>query len=137
FFGLSFPRHEGPGERVAAICLQGRKNAELNAPSRSGIVVLPTPDEAASATTADPRTTLERLLPAVRNSLPDAGAVLRARVFRHPGGSTIFYPGYLGHLQRFDPGWLPDRIALAGDYLTAPTVEGAVRSGFRAADSVL
>lgn len=137
FFGLSFPRRRGPGERVAAICLQGRKNAELDGPGRSGLVVLPAPAEAARATTADPRTTLERLLPAVREALPDAGAVLRARVYRHPGGSTIFYPGYLAHLRRFDPDWFPDRIALAGDYLIAPTVEGAVRSGLRAADRVL
>ncbi|MGH7448719.1 MAG: FAD-dependent oxidoreductase, partial [Longimicrobiales bacterium] len=63
--------------------------------------------------------------------------VTSAHVFRYDHGYTIFPPGYLGHIARFDDAWLPARVALAGDYLIAPTVEGAVRSGERAARRVL
>jgi predicted NAD/FAD-dependent oxidoreductase len=50
----------------------------------------------------------------------------------------VFYPGHLGALPAlrsaaFDAA---DRVALAGDYLYAPTVEGAVTSGLAAAERV-
>jgi predicted NAD/FAD-dependent oxidoreductase len=37
----------------------------------------------------------------------------------------------------FDEAWLPPGLALAGDYLVAPTAEGAVISGQRAATRLL
>ena len=40
-------------------------------------------------------------------------------------------------LQTFDEAWLPAGIALAGDYRVAPTVEGAMISGLRAARSLV
>ncbi len=83
---------------------------------------------------APPEEALEVLLPAVERALPwIRGRVVRARRYRFPEGGALFYPGYLRHLARFEPGWLPARLALAGDYLVAPTVEGAVRSGLLAA----
>jgi protoporphyrinogen/coproporphyrinogen III oxidase len=58
--------------------------------------------------------------------------VTSTRVFRFPDAYTVFGPGHVRALQRFDAAWLPPVLALAGDYLMAPSVEGAVRSGRRA-----
>jgi protoporphyrinogen oxidase len=63
--------------------------------------------------------------------------VLRARVTFFPEGNPVFYPGYLRHLNSFAAGHLRKGIELAGDYLVAPTVEGAVRSGVAAANRLL
>ena len=72
---------------------------------------------------------IERLVPEVR------GAVERARVFRFDEGTPLAAPGFLAHRamgrQLEESLGLP--IALAGDYLTMPLVEGAVASGERAA----
>lgn len=138
FFGLSFPRHEPLGKRVAAICVQANKNARLNGDGRAAVVVLPTPSESRRAFDADPAETLERWIPAVEAVHPDAARrLIRARVFRHPVGVTGIGPGALSHLRAYDAGALPSRLALAGDYLGAPTVEGAVRTGIAAAERIL
>ena len=120
------------GRRALRAGTQGRRARHE---SRSGLVILPAPGEADRAASAPPRETLERLLPAVRLALPTVvDRVIRARVHRHPSGSTIFYPGYLEHLRNFDPDTLPARIALAGDYLVAPTVEAPSEAGARSAE---
>ena len=65
---------------------------------------------------------------------PSNSAPATEGLIRH--GWTVFRPGYLQHLGRLrEPGVLDEqpRIALAGDYLIAPNVEGAVVSGLRAA----
>jgi oxygen-dependent protoporphyrinogen oxidase len=76
---------------------------------------------------------IERLVPAVR------GTVERARVFRFDHGTPLAAPGFLAHRatgrRLMDP--LPGSIALAGDYLTMPLVEGAVSSGERAAERIV
>jgi protoporphyrinogen oxidase len=66
-----------------------------------------------------------------------SGTAEVVKIYRHPEGHTQFWPGYIGHLRRFEADALHRRIALAGDYLVAPTVEGAVLSGERAAERVL
>ena len=53
-----------------------------------------------------------------------------------PAARRSSIPADLEHLRNFDPDTLPARIALAGDYLVAPTVAGAVRSGLHAARRV-
>mgnify|MGYP006209594707 CR=1 FL=1 len=63
-----------------------------------------------------------------------AGADLSAELRE---GYTLFRPGYLRHLLEYDANWLGANVALAGDYLVAPTVEGAVISGRRAANHLL
>jgi protoporphyrinogen oxidase len=72
---------------------------------------------------------IERLVPETR------GAVERARVFRFDEGTPLARPGFLADRaigrQLEESVRLP--VALAGDYLTMPLVEGAVVSGERAA----
>ncbi len=134
FFGLSFPRTEPPGDLVAAVCVQEQKGAASSRTERGAVVAYPAPAAAPRVLGAPPEEALEVLLPAVERALPwIRGRVVRARRYRFPEGGALFYPGYLRHLARFEPGWLPARLALAGDYLVAPTVEGAVRSGLLAA----
>lgn len=137
-FGISVPRTEPPGECISAICVQESKGMGLVPGGRGALVVFPAPLRAAALAEAEPARVVDALLPAVDAVLPGvARAVARARVARFPEGVTLFAPGYLRHLARFDPRWPSPRIALAGDYLVAPTVEGAVRSGVRAAERLL
>ena len=72
---------------------------------------------------------IERLVPETR------GAVERARVFRFDEGTPLAAPGFLAHraMGRRLEDTLELPVALAGDYLTMPLVEGAVVSGERAA----
>jgi len=66
------------------------------------------------------------------------GAIRTVRVYRWEHAWTVMRPGSLAHLARARGGVLDaePRIALAGDYLYAPTVEGAVTAGLRAADRI-
>ena len=55
-------------------------------------------------------------------------------VARHPHAVPVFGPGHLSRLAA----WRPRApVALAGDWACYPCVEGAVRSGLRAADALL
>ncbi len=137
WFGLSFPRTEPPGETLVAACVEERKGAGL-VPRGSGVIVaFPAPALAATLSDAEPQAALERMRPALERAFPGIGGrIRRAKLYRMADAVT-FYPGYLERLRAFVPSILPERLALAGDYLVAPTVEGAVRSGLAAADRVL
>ena len=76
---------------------------------------------------------IERLVPETR------GGVERARVFRFDDGTPLAAPGFVAHRAagRELASSLPDRVALAGDYLTMPLVEGAVASGEHAAERIV
>lgn len=138
YFGISFPRTEPPGDRIAAICVQERKTPGLVPDGAGLLVVFPAPAVAARITDSALDDSLSLLLPAVEQAFPGtADRIVLPRLFRFPESATPFCRGYLTHLQRFDPSWLPPSLALAGDYLVAPTVEGAVRSGTAAAERVL
>jgi protoporphyrinogen/coproporphyrinogen III oxidase len=137
WFGLSFPRTAEVGGRVAVVCVQRNKLPD-ETEGGDALLVIPAPgaaqqlydradDEIAGMLLSD----LERAVPGVTRR---AGT---RRVYRHATGYTVFGPGHLGRIRGFDHGWLPSRVALAGDYLVAPSVEGAVRSGTRAARRVL
>ena len=138
WFGLTIPRGRGPGRTIVGVCVQERKAKGL-VPAGSGLLLaLPAPTLAAELANAEPEAVADALLPALEEIFPGIGArVVRARSYPLPEGYTEFQPGHLRHILRYDPAALPPGIALAGDYLVAPTVEGAVRSGIQAADHML
>jgi oxygen-dependent protoporphyrinogen oxidase len=76
---------------------------------------------------------IERLVPETRD------AVDRARVYRFDDGTPVAAPGFVAHRARGraleDSLTIP--VALAGDYLTMPLVEGAVASGEVAAERLV
>jgi protoporphyrinogen/coproporphyrinogen III oxidase len=134
FFGLSFPRTDPIGERVAALCVQSRKLRTLVAAGREAIVVMPAPGVGEALADAEPDSIVDALLPAAARALPGLERlVVRARTHRFVAGYTLFEPGSVRAIERFQHGWLPAGVALAGDYLYAPTIEGAIRSGVAAA----
>lgn len=138
WFDLSFPRGEAPGDVIAAICNLAAKPGGLVPAGRGAVMVFPAPAQMERLAGLEPDAVLAVLRPAVGRAiswLPSA--VTRARVYTFPEGSTLVPPGALRRLAALDPGAWPGRLALAGDYLAAPTVEGAVRSGRRAAERVL
>jgi protoporphyrinogen/coproporphyrinogen III oxidase len=134
YFGASIPRTEPEAETVAAVCIQDRKVIGLVPPGRGALVVLPAAGFLTEGETPTPEQLLDRLLPTVERIFPGVrSTIVQARATSFPAGYTIFYPGYVSHLKAFAALPMPKRLALAGDYLVAPTVEGAVRSGSAAA----
>lgn len=133
-FGYSFPRQEPPGEVIAAACVQSRK-LDFGGDPRDAVVVFPAP---ALLDDNPSDEDLAALVPqALERALPGLARVLEGiEVHRHDGGYRLFPPGYIRRLAGEPPPGLGP-IVLAGDYLVAPTVEGAVRSGLRAAERLL
>ena len=133
FFGLSIPRISELKEMVA-LCVQERKVSGLVEAGRGALIVLPAPAHAAGFMQMQPEQVLDALLPRIEAAFPRIrDHITRARTTSFEHGYTVFYAGYLKHLAAFRAIEMPGRLALAGDYLVAPTVEGAVRSGEQAA----
>jgi protoporphyrinogen/coproporphyrinogen III oxidase len=138
WFGLSFAR--GESRAVAAACALENKLPGYLPADRGALVVFPLPDVAPRMAGATPEQAYAAVMPDLRRALPGLDALVRAvQLYRWPHGWTVFRTGYLAHLERFRQGALETepRVALAGDYLYAPNVEGAVTSGLRAAERVL
>lgn len=138
YFGLSFPR--GEARSVATVCVEENKGPGLVPAGRGLLVVFPTPEAGERLAQAEPRRVYDELVPDVSRALPGAASsVLRAKVYRWPHGWTLVRPGDLGRLGRARTGEIEGGapVALAGDYLSFPTVEGAVVSGLRAAERVM
>lgn len=138
WFGLYFAR--GEAREVATVCVQENKGPGLVPKGRGLVVVFPSPEAGERLLEAEPRRVMDTLLPDTLRAIPGVdGAVERARVHRWPHAWTLFRPGYLAHLGRFGAGAVEGDapVALAGDYLVSPTVEGATISGWRAADRLL
>ncbi|MBX6332089.1 MAG: hypothetical protein IRY91_09605 [Gemmatimonadaceae bacterium] len=78
------------------------------------------------------------MLPEIEALVPEVqGHVVRARVYRFDEGTPLASPGFAADRARgraLAEGISALPVALAGDYLTAPMIEGAVASGERAAE---
>jgi len=139
WFGLSYAR--GESAALAAVCAQEAKLPGLVAPGMGVLLALPLPEVGPRLMDASEEQVLSAILPDLRKPFPRIDAAIRAvRLYRWEHGWTVFRPGMLQHLAALGrPGAVEaePRIALAGDYLVAPNVEGAVVSGLRAAERIL
>jgi oxygen-dependent protoporphyrinogen oxidase len=139
WFGLSFAR--GESRALAAVCSQEAKLPGLVAPGTGVLVALPLPETGPALLDATAEQAAAMVLPDLAKPFPGIDRMIRTvRVYRWEHGWTVFRAGYLQHLARFRaerPDAEHQRLAIAGDYLVAPNVEGAVISGLRAADRLL
>jgi protoporphyrinogen oxidase len=120
---------------VSACAVHG---AKLAAPPPDGDVVLawPTPDAVRMLGESTSERIASAMLPEIEELVPESrGHVTRARVYRFDDGTPIARPGFAADRAKgrtlAEALELP--LALAGDYLVAPLIEGAVASGERAA----
>lgn len=138
YFGLSLPRATPPGDRIVAITMQQNKPAGLIPPGSSALVLFPSPAvvERVSHMSADEALayfgpSLERIYPGLLPRVRGAAVYAGDARYRDMG------PGFIHRIQEFRGLTMPQGLAIAGDYTHVPTVEGAVRSGERAAAAVM
>jgi oxygen-dependent protoporphyrinogen oxidase len=136
WFGLSIPRTERPGDVLAAVCVQAEKKTGLGGGGGS-VVLVPAPAIAGRWADSEPGVVLEEALSAAERVLPGiASNIEDSRLVRVPDGVWLPAPGHFRRLAEVEgPGELR-RLAVAGAYRVAPSVEGAVRSGVTAAERV-
>jgi protoporphyrinogen/coproporphyrinogen III oxidase len=137
WFALSFPRTSRPGQRTAVACVMSRKLQGLVPAGGDAVVAMPAPHALSQLMSRSDDDVAATLLADLESALRGISRrVTGARVFRYDDAYTVFDPGHVRRLLQYDPSWVPPGIALAGDYLMAPSVEGAVRSGIRAAHRI-
>ena len=130
-----------PGEAsmVSACALpSGRWGAHAH--SEGIVLAWPTPDAVERLWTHPASEIVAAMMPEIERLVPETrGAVKHARVFRFDEGTPLAAPGFLAHRAagRQLEASLTVPIALAGDYLTMPLVEGAVVSGELAAARII
>jgi len=128
--------HDAPhARRVSACAVHGAKM--LNPPDdRDLVLAWPTPEAIADSSEAPSRELVAAMLPEIETLIPEVkGHVVRARVYRFDEGTPIAHPAFAAARARGRElaAALDVPVALAGDYLTAPLIEGAVASGSEAA----
>lgn len=137
WFGLSIPRTEPAGATLAALCVQAEKGTGVVGPEGGSLALVPAPDVGERWAAMDAGAVLAEAMDVVGDLLPAAAAdVLEARRVRLDDAVWLPTPAHFQRLAAFTQDSLPPWLALAGDYLVAPTVEGAVRSGLAAADRI-
>lgn len=132
--------HNGSGLPAAALAVHGAKASRDDGQAGDAVLAWPTPD-AAAALLREPAEAIARAMaPAVEALLPNAaGQIARARVYRHDPGTPIPFPGFFARaaVGRTLAAAITAPLALAGDYLTMPMIEGAVVAGETAAAQVM
>jgi oxygen-dependent protoporphyrinogen oxidase len=108
------------------------------------LLAWPTPRFARTAATRDSIEIVNAMVPDVERLVPGvASQVTRARVYRFDPGTPLAYPGFADDRARLRalavalPAQLASPVALAGDHLTMPLIEGAVASGSSAARHII
>jgi oxygen-dependent protoporphyrinogen oxidase len=138
YFGLSFPRESPPGDRMVAITLQQNKPAEVVPANSSALTIFPAPPVVEQVAKMDGREALSYLGPSLERVYPGVLQRVRAvEVYVADSGYRDMSPGFVRRIQELQGIAVPKGLAIAGDYTVVPTVEGAVRSGERAAREVL
>src|SRR5690606_35330928 len=125
YFGLSFARDSA--RTVVAACVEENKHPGLVPAGKGLLVAFARPDVAPDLVEETPQRILDAMLPDLRLAYPDIDdQVIRARVYRWKTGNPVFYPGYLARLAVLRRGELEEgmRVAVAGDYQYASSVEG-------------
>jgi protoporphyrinogen/coproporphyrinogen III oxidase len=139
YFGLTFPHGEPASATIAAVCVQRNKRMQAtSSPAGDALVVFPSPRAAEQLVSQDAGRIVDALVPVLGGVFSGIAArIVHARAYRFEDGYTVFQRGYVKRLAALLALPPPPRLALAGDYLAAPTVEGAARSGVAAARAVL
>ena len=127
-------------QAVSACAVYGAKLGGAAPTDRDVLLAWPTPDAAARLARESSETIAAAMMPEIEQLVPDArGHVTRARLYRFDEGTPVAHTGFAADRERgrtlAEQLALP--VALAGDYLTAPLIEGAVASGERAASRLL
>ena len=121
---------------VSALAVHGVKQDGAS-PAGDLVLAWPTPDAADRLVGKPAGEIASEVVPAIESLLPAAAnRIGRVRVYKHPLGVPLPAPGFAADRAsgRALAHELPGEIALAGDYLTMPLLEGAVASGEAAAD---
>lgn len=121
---------------VSALAIHGAKADPAGQPDGDVVLAWPTPDAAARLARCAAAELAGEMVPAIEMLIPAArGQVGHVRVYRHEVGTPIPKPGFAADRAkgRALARSIAPPIALAGDYLTMPLLEGAVASGDAAA----
>ena len=128
--------HDAPHARIVSACAVHGAKMDHPPSGRDVVFAWPTPAAIAELRGKPSSAIVAAMLPEIEALVPDVrGHVIHARVYRFDEGTPIAHPGFAADRTRGRQlaGQLALPIALAGDYLTAPLLEGAVASGDGAA----
>ncbi|MEO5510193.1 MAG: FAD-dependent oxidoreductase [Longimicrobiales bacterium] len=134
YFGMSFPRHQAPGDRIVAITLQQNKPGNLVPKGMSALTIFPAPTVVDRVAAMSNEEALSFLAPSLEQVIPSLLKRVKASaVYSGDARYRSLAPGLVRRIQELREMQLPRGLSLAGDYTMAPTVEGAVCSGEAAA----
>lgn len=125
---------------VSACAVYGAKLGTAASADRDVVLAWPTPAAVPALLERDAESVAEAMFPEVERLVPGVrGRAEAAFVYRHVPGTPHAAPGSGARLAQGATlsAALPLPVALAGDYLSLPTIEGAVWSGTRAAEQLL
>ncbi|MEJ7812626.1 MAG: FAD-dependent oxidoreductase [Gemmatimonadaceae bacterium] len=129
-------QHPASARAVSACAVHGAKFGADAPADRDVILAWPTPDAAIRLGGRPTAEIVAAMMPEVEHLVPAVrGRVTRVRLYRFDEGTPLARPGYLADRTRGRAlataltAAAAEPVALAGDYLATPTVEGAVASG--------